>query len=397
MKFLWLLLLIPSAAFAQSGSLQTMEKSSRMQEGDALVRENKFEEAVDAYRGAVGVSHDVDAQALLRIAEVHSWMRNYAAAKATIAEGLERDPENQDFQNARSEIERRRGTHVMLGVGGNEIDFTRSVWGARAWYGGVDWLDIEAGTSQTDKEVYRRSNMWMNAYLFPHYLAYVRIGLQQKSYVYPQSTIALPDDNAYGTVPDVQLEVGYHYRGEDYAALEWEFFTPNFYWDRGVRARNYKIGGVVRNRIAGPVYGQVFAAILHDPDPESFALDISTRSIASFSYAPHTLVGGALGLTDGNWAGEIKFIPDRDLDRSLAWSLIGSVQYNTGGVTLRYDGLYDRYPASSSRQAAAAQAHMLTGSFDVLPAFALTPGVKVLLRDGTFVVPLLSAHLKTSL
>ena len=189
--------------------------------------------------------------------------------------------------------------------------------------------------------------------------------------------------------------MGYYYFRENYFSLEAEYFTPGFYWNNGLHANNYKMGGTIRNWIARPVYAKVFVATLHDPDPQSVVTDQATNAISGFGYENITLLGGAVGFDNDRVNMEIKYVPDRDLDRSLNWSLFSTLRVNADAFSVQYDFLYDKYPSSVARGFSSSQVHMFTAIVEPAMSFEMKIGVKTLIRDVTRIAPFLSLQLRT--
>ena len=387
-------LLIARIAAGQSSGTVNYKEVFRHQGDDALSL-GDFSGAIEFYEKAYEVGGGDDAQLLKRMAALHQWMRDYATAKELLGNVLERNPSDEEADIALRQLQNRRGLQLFGSYGEGEIDYTTRFYRLGAFYGGVDWLDLHAGFSQSSKPGYDRSEASVDAYLFPSYRLYFRFGLREKRYTYPHSRDFPPDDNAYTRVPDYQFEVGYYYVGENYVSLETEYYAPHFYWNNSLQAKNYKIGGTVRNWIVKPVYAKIFAATLHDPDPTSLSFDQVTNTITGFGYEDLTLIGGALGFDNERVSAEVKYVPDRDLDRSLDWSVFSTLRVNANGLSVQYDFLYDTYSSTSVKALSASQVHMLTTTVQPADLLELKVGMKMLVRGTTIVSPFVSLRLKT--
>ena len=397
MKAIALLLALSVAPIATAQILRTGESDtlSLRYRGDEALERGDFTSALEDYRRCLEATHGNDPGLLKKIATLHQWMREYTEAKEVLGTVIARNRSDEEAVAALQRMQNSRGLQLSGAYGEGEIDYTTSTYALGASYGGVDWLDLHAGFSKSSKLVYDRSSLWLDAYMFPSYRTYVRFGIQQKEYTYPFSFNAVPDNNAYSHVPDYQLEVGYYYFRENYFSLEAEYFTPGFYWNNGLHANNYKMGGTIRNWIARPVYAKVFVATLHDPDPQSVVTDQATNAISGFGYENITLLGGAVGFDNDRVNMEIKYVPDRDLDRSLNWSLFSTLRVNADAFSVQYDFLYDKYPSSVARGFSSSQVHMFTAIVEPAMSFEMKIGVKTLIRDVTRIAPFLSLQLRT--
>ncbi len=382
-------------ALAQDSPSVGENKILHQRLGDEYAEHGDFTSALDEYGLASEAAGDRDVELLKRIATLHQWERHFTEAGEWLGKAIAQNPSDAEAKTDLDRLHSERGLQFLGGYGGGEIDFTRNTYAFSAFYGGVDWLDLHAGYSRSDKLVYDRSNSWVDAYLFPEYNTYVRLGLQLKEYTYPRSINMVPDNNAYSQVPDYQVELGHYYYKENYVSLEFEYFTPNFFWNSGLRAKNFKLGATVRNWIVDPIYAKLFAATLHDPYAQSFIVEPATNVITGLDYENLTLIGGALGFDDGKWNVEFKYVPDRDLDRSLDWSLFSKVRYNTNTFSIQYDLLYDRYPLSQLRDFSSSQAHMVTVITEPAMFLELRTGMKALVRNTTTLNPFVSIRIRT--
>ena len=356
-----------------------------------------FETALTVYQRAYEEGGHNDVNLLKQMATLHLWMREYTEAETLLGVVLEKNPADEEAAATLHHLQDRRGLQFSGSYGEGEIDYTKSSYSVGCFYGGVDWLDLRAGYSQNNRLVYDRSDLWIDAFVFPTYRTYVRIGLRQKNYSYPASAGAIPDNNAYGRVPDYQWEIGHYYFKESYASVEVEYFAPHFYWNNALRADNLKIGGEIRQWIFRPVYARFFAATLRDPNPESVIVEPTSNRITGFGYEHVTLIGGGLGFDNEKVNAEIKYIPDRDLDRSLDWSFFAALQINTSPVRARYDFLYDRYPSASGRNFSWSQVHMVTAIVEPARSLELSIGVKAMVQNITTVLPFATLQLNTGI
>jgi len=362
--------------------------------GDVLRDEGDLTGALTEYRVASRLIGGSDPDLLKSMATVHKWRRDYSGARELLARAIEERPGDAEAREDLEALFMQRGVHFAGSYGGWEVDYSRNVYDLNVFAGAADWLDLRGGYSKSDRVFYERSNIWLDAYLFPSYNLCVRLGAQRKEYLYPRSFVS-PDDNAYAVVPSFQFEANYTYHTDNYISLEAEYFTPSFYWQRNQRAHNAKVGVTLRNWLVRPVYAKLFGAILRDPDPGSFVMDPVIGGIDAFRYARQSLVGGAVGIDAARWNAEIKVVPDRDLDRSIDWSLFGRVRYVAGAALLQYDFLYDVYPLSPSRQVGSSKVHMFTVGLEPIRLLEVRLGAKTLMREVTSVSPFVLVRVKT--
>ena len=365
--------------------------------GDACVADGKLTEALDAYEKSSRLRNNRDAGALKKLVEVQVWMRQYSSARKSINSALALSPDDGEAQSSLGSINRRRSLHLIGSAGGWEVDYARNVQEYSAFVGWADEADVYGGVARTDRVFYRRTNVWADAYFFSDYRTYIRLGGRYTRYEYPRSINPNPDATAYDHAVHVQIEGGYAYGAENSIALEFEYFRPNFLWNRDLFANNFKVGASIRNSIAGPVYGRLFAAVLCDPDPLTVLRDPAAGAVTSFRYETLGLLGAGLGYDDGNLSGEVRYVPDRDLDRSLKWSLFARLGYRFERYGVQADLLYDRYPATVARGFTGSRVAMVTILAEPWDFVELRGGVKSLTRLATEVAPFLLLRLKTGI
>jgi tetratricopeptide (TPR) repeat protein len=369
--------------------------ASLRQQGEHAARYGDFDAAINAYQKAYELDGRRDTELVKRIATLYSWKRDFSGARDLLGTIVDHNPTDGEAAASLQELDMRRGLQVSGSYGEGEIDYTRSVFTIHGFYGGLDWLDLHTEYSRSSKPFYDRSELSFDAYYFPTYRTYLRLGFRQKNYTYPSSVQVAPDNNAYAAVPDYQIELGHYYAMENYLSIEFEYFTPHFFWNNSLRAHNYKIGASVRQWIGKPLYAKLFGAVLHDPDPASLVLASPTTTISSFAYENLTLVGGALGFDNNRVNAEVKFIPDRDLDRSLQWSLFATLAVTMNDMQLRYDFLYDQYPKAKAFPSS--QVHIASVQLHPWPFVDTKVGVKTIIQNVTMVVPFVALQFNSGI
>ncbi len=363
--------------------------------GDACAADGKLPEALNAYEQSSQLRSNRDAGALKKIAEVQTWVRQYSSARTTLGKALRLTPDDGEAESSLRSIALRRSLHLIGSTGGWEVDYARNVQEYGAFVGWADEADLYGGVSRTDRVFYRRTNLWADAYIFPDYRTYIRVGVRYKRYEYPGSINPHPDATAYDHASHVQIEGGYAYGTENSVSLEFEYFRPDFFWNNNLFANNFKVGASLRNSIAGPVYGRLFAALLRDPDPVTVVTDPASGIVNSFSYETLGLLGAGLGYDDGSLSAEVRYVPDRDLDRSLTWSLFARVGYRFARYGVQADLLYDRYPETGARGFTGSRVAMVTLLAEPWDFVEMRGGVKALTRLTTEIAPFLLVRLKT--
>lgn len=365
--------------------------------GEVYVRDGRLTEALSALRTSLALQGGNDGETLKRLATVGEWVRGYSRAREWLQGAVRSAPGDAWAAGALTDLRLRRGFQVFGSAGGNEVDYVsraREIGGFTGW---MDWLDLYGGYATVDKAFYRRSTAWADAYAFPDYRLYVRSGFRYNRYEYPEGPSSLPDRNAYRNVPEYQLEGSYAYGDHNSVSLELNYFRPDFFWNGALHARNFKATATVGHSLGGLLYGRVFFALLRDPAPDSFDADPASGAVRSFAYETLSLAGGALGLDAGPLNGEVQYVPDRDLDRSIAWSVFGRLRYDFGSFRLQYDMVYDRYAESAGRGFSSSRVNMVSATYSPVPSIELRPGAKILSRETTGLAPFLSVRIRTGL
>jgi len=365
--------------------------------GDAYVAGGDLPDAIRAYERSSELQGGRDPEALKKLAVVQEWTRQYASAAQSLRRSLELNPGDDNARSSLRAIGTLRSLHVFASAGGGEIDNARNVQELGGFVGWVDWLDLYGGVSRTDRTFYRRTNRWADAYIFPDYRLYLRIGFRSKSYEYPATINPNPDNSAYHQATHIQVELGYTYGIENTLSLEVEYFRPTFFWNRDLTAGNVKVGASIRATIAGHVYGRLFASVLRNPDPDTFVMDAASHAALSFGYETVSLIGAGVGYDDGRFSAEVKYVPDRDLDRSLQWSVFARARYMSGQFGVQGDLLIDRYPETQGRTISTSRVAMLTVIAEPWQFLDMRAGVKALTTLTTEFSPFLSLRVKTGI
>jgi tetratricopeptide (TPR) repeat protein len=354
-------------------------------------------EARAAYENAFDLSGQRDLESLNKLATVNAWMRNFGTAGELFRRGLQMDESNQEMQVGLAQLQTQRGLQISGALGGTDVDFGKNAREVSVFTGYVDWLDLYAGYSSSDRVFYQRSTASLDAYMFPEHNLYIRGGYRLKRYSYPKDINPRPDLNSYDQVHALQAEIGMTYGRESNISFEVEYFRPDFFWNNSMHAQNVKVSLSARQSLLGPFYVRAFGAILRDPDPDSFVADGGTGAVNSFLYKNTGLVGGGVGYDNGRLLVDVKYVPDRDLDRSTLWSVFGRVRYGWDRIGLQYDFLHDQYEARPGRDFTSSMVNMLSVIVEPVQSIELRAGMKHLEREVSEVSPFLHLVLKTGI
>jgi hypothetical protein len=365
--------------------------------GEVFVRGGRLTEALRAFEASSVLRGGNDGETLKRLATVGEWVRGYSDAREWLTGALRSSPGDREAAGALNDLRLKRSFQLFGSAGGNEVDYVSRASEVGGFGGWLDWLDLYGGYSTVDKAFYRRKTSWADAYLFPDYRFSLRAGFRSNHYEYPQTINSSPDRNAYRNVPEYQIEGALTDGEHNSVSLELEYFRPDFYWNSTLHANNLKATATIGHWLLKPLYGRLFVALLRDPDPESFVAGPFTDGFLSFGYETLSLVGGALGLDEGRLSAEIQYVPDRDLDRSIGWSLFGRLRYDFGLFRVQYDIVYDSYGENAGRGFSASRVNMLTVVYSPFPPLEVRPGVKVLSKEATELAPFLSLRIRTGL
>lgn len=374
--------------------IDSSEPDSHYVLGNLYVSQGQWLSAAEQYVLSSRLHGNREVSRLQKIATLDTWMRKYTEAETWLHRGLAVEPLNSELTSDLRDLQARRSIHLYGSYGGDEIDYTRQAYQVGLFFGSVDWLDLYGSYSAADRVFFRRNTVSVDAYIFPTYSTYVRFGSRYYTYVYDRAATFPPDQNAYAKVPDLQMEIGQQYGIANSVSFEVEYFRPDFYWNPDVRTGNFKASATLRQAMAGPVYVRFLGALLRDPDPASFSTSPQGK-IQSFRYEQLGLFGGGVGFDNGRIQVEMKYIPDRDLDRSLDWSVFGMARYEWDRLGIRYDILYDRYRSSASVTVVSPTVHMVSLQWNADAMLQLAGGAKVMSRTTTDLVPFIQFRYRT--
>lgn len=298
----------------------------------------------------------------------------------------------ESYKEAEGLIEKdkfKRGLQLRAWMGGWEADYTKEAYEAMLLYGGFDQLDLNLGYSYSDQIYYTRHKVYASSYYFYRPDSYFKLYLAMKDYNYPVDPTVQkpnPDSNSYDRVPVVELEVSHWLTKRWRGTLAYEFFRPSFFYDKEETANNHKISTELYYLTPlEPLKAKLIYAILRDPDPDTTEIKgrdnpnttIGTAATTEIQYRSSSLLGGALEFDRDKWSGELKYLPNRDLDNSYKYSVLADVGYQfTSALSARLDYVYDKYSSESNFSGETANVYMVSGFYKLNPKIDLGVGYK---------------------
>ena len=282
-----------------------------------------------------------------------------------------------------------KGISINVWVGGWQPDYTRNAGEVMVGYKAVPSLHLYAGGGYSDQIYYELSKVYAKGYYFYKDYSYLKVSAGTRRYTYPTDAELQrpnPDSSSYEDVPNAEVEIAHWFTERLQGTAFAEYFSPNFYYDTSARADNVKTG--LEAYYLTPVDGlrvKIMYAILRDPDPnkteikgrDNYATPEPVATQTHVVYRRTDLLGGALEAEQGSWQGEVKYLPNRDLDNSYDYSVLTYVAYRFTNTALgRADYVYDKYSKSSNYAGKTANVYLLSAFYEATPALKLGAGVK---------------------
>lgn len=349
------------------------------QEGDVKGAEQEYRRAIDLGNRQTGV--------LKSLATVEKWNHHYSKAQSLYERALEISPGDRDARSELEDLQYKRGLVLFGAFGGWETDSTTKGWQSEASYGGMDHFAPYVGAAYADKYFYTRRSYYGKAYAFFSSTGYVKFNFEQKNYDYPIATNPVPDANAYQRVPSFGVEVAGDLSRNLRASLGYEFFRPNFFFGPGDHANNHKVTADISYKTAWkPLQLRLIGAVLRDPDPARTVVDKVNKKV-SVAYATQYLAGGGADFSFRRFEAELLVLPNRDLDRSTDYSVLGNLTIPlSSALKLKGGYVYDHYSSQSVFTGKKAQIYNAGLSWKVSPWLELSAGGKIIDR------PIRSGH-----
>lgn len=356
--------------------------------GDVYRKEARLEDSIGEYKKALMLGGE-NPWLLKNMGDVYKWMRRYGDASVSYKRALELDPNDREAKDSLADLERRKGLKLRLMTGGWEPDYTTTSYEGMVSYGGIDKLELNAGYGYADQVYYMRSKSYANGYYFYNPDSYLKLGASYKKYSYPTDPALKkpnPDSNSYQDVPSVEAEVSHWFNRSFRGTLGYEYFRPNFFYDTSTYANNHKFSADAY--YITPLQFlrlELMYALLIDPNPNTTT--IKGRNLneppgvlapsTNIKYEAQSLVGGGIDIVKGRWSGDIKYIPNRDLDSSYAYSIFAGVGYDfTDRLAGRLDYVHDRYSSNSIYSGKTADVYLASVYYRLNPSIDLGAGYK---------------------
>lgn len=324
--------------------------------GDAYRREGKLRDAVVEYETAKNLGGE-NPELLKSMGTTYKWLKRDREAAEFYSKALKLNPDDREAREDLEDLKLRKGLVLNLMAGGWEPDNTTEKYEGMLEYGGVDKMNLNGGYSYSKNPYYSRHKAYANGYYFYEGNSYAKLGVAYKDYNYPTGPTLQPDSNAYDKVPSFEVEVSHWITPVLRGTLAYEFFRPNFLYDKDSHANNHKLSAEAY--YLTPVDGlrlKLMYAVLRDPDPDKTTikgrglnLPLGTVAAATnIEYQTQSLIGGGVEYSRKRYSAELKYLPNRDLDSSYSWSVLAGFGYDfSEKVTGRLDYVHDKYSSKS--------------------------------------------------
>jgi len=356
--------------------------------GDIYRKEGRLEDSIGEYASARKLGGE-NPELMKNMGDVYKWMRRYKDASASYTRAIALDPNDREAREDLADLERRKGLRLRLTTGGWEPDYTTTSYEGMVSYGGIDGLDLNAGYGYADQVYYKRDKAYANGYYFYNPTSYIKLGASYKIYTYPTDPLLNkpnPDSNSYKDVPSVEAEVSHWFNRSFRGTLGYEYFRPNFFFDTSTYANNHKISAEAY--YITPLQFlrlELMYALLIDPDPNTTT--IKGRNLneppgvlapsTNIRYEAQSLVGGGIDIVKDRWTGDVKYMPNRDLDSSYEYSIFAGVGYGfTDRLSGRFDYVHDRYSSKSIYSGHTADVYLVSVYYRLNPSLDLGVGYK---------------------
>ncbi len=375
-------------ALAAAGAAGAAEPyATELAAGDARRSEGDLAVALGHYRAALadGAPRSL---ALRRIGECEERLGRWREAEDTYAAAVAANPRDGDARDDLRGLRLRRGLALRADLGGTEPGTSRQAFEGAVKYGGIERTELLAGWSYSDQVYYWSNRAFLTAYRFIGADgSWVKGDLTLRRYSYPVNPAVLrpqPDSNAYEWVPRGEAEASRVFSPWIRAALAYQVYAANFFYDTSSWSLNQKLSGEVELRPVRALRLTGIAAALRDPDPNLTEIagrtSPRTGAVASATrvdYRVTSLAGGAAALDLGRIAVELRWLPNRDLDNSYRDSVLTTVDLRVReGASLRFQQVHDWYGAHSNYPGRTADIALGEAAFAVSPSLELRAGYR---------------------
>ncbi len=356
--------------------------------GDVQNKQGKSEEALKNYEKAKGL-YGENPELLKGIATSQKRLRSFHDAEKSYNKAIELAPKDEEAKDDLYNLKLKRGLQFKAFFGGWEPDYTKWAYEGSVFYGGFDRFDLNAGYSYADQTYYTRHKVFANGYYYYNPNSYLKLSLAYKDYNYPVDPAVQkpnPDSNSYDTVPVAELEASHWFIKSLRGTLAYEYFRPSFFYDKDSHANNHKISAELYYITPfEPLRLKAMYAVLRDPDSKKTEIKgrdnlHTTQGVATSTnvqYQTQSLLGGGIELTKSGLTAELKYMPNRDLDSSYNYSILGGLGYEfTEKISGRLDYVYDKYSSVSNYAGKTANVYMVSGLYKLHPRVDLGAGYK---------------------
>ena len=234
-------------------------------------------------------------------------------------------------------------------------------------------LHLYAGFGDSKQIYYDRSKVYAGGYYFFQDSSYIKSFVSQKTYDYPVNPVTRtvnPDSSSYHKEPKLEFELYHQFRENLRGRLSYEISRPTFFYDPNASVTNHKLGSELG--IDTPIHGlhtKLYAAMLHDPDPNLTEIKgrnnsrtaLGTATTTAVVYKNTFLYGGAVEYVRDMWEVEVKLLQNRDLDNSYNYSLLNKLIYRLDDKRyLQFDYLHDVFSNQSNYAGQTADVHLVS-------------------------------------
>jgi hypothetical protein len=363
---------------------------------DSLRKQGDYEAALEAYHSEMTLTGET-ADGWKHIGWTQKALRRFADAEASLRKATALDPTDREAQDDLESLHLSRGLRLDARMGGTEPGTSKNAFEGELVYGGFNRLELHAGGSWTDNIFYDAVKGYANAYWFYSRDSYVKADFTLRRYSYTGVNRPTPDSNAYDRVPRGTLEVSHWFDQRIRAGLEYQLFAPNFFYDHSTHMLNHKLTGELEARLGGGFTAGIAASLLHDPDPAATLIlgrpvpgapagtvcpgagQPDCAAATRVVFRNEFLLAGSLSYEGEAWGAGVKYIPNRDLDSGLDWSIISSVDLRPlDRLSFNFQWVFDRYSTSAGPAFAGQNGNIwwATVRYQLTRPLALGGGVK---------------------
>lgn len=355
--------------------------------GDAHRTAGELDGALAHYRAALAEGAP-RAATLRRVGEVEERLGRWKEAEEAYAAALAADPRDGDARDDLRGLRLRRGLALRADLGGTEPGTSRQAFEGAVKYGGIERMELLAGYSYSDQVYYWSNRAFVTAYRFyGRDGSWVKGDLTLRRYSYPVDPAVLrpqPDSNAYDWVPRAEAEISHVFSPALRAAIAYQLFPANFFYDTSSWAVNNKLSGEVEVRPLDALRLTGIVAALRDPDPSRTEI-LGRRSPVTGAAATATrvdyrvtsLLGGAAAVDLGRIAVELRYLPNRDLDNSYRDSILTTIDLRVHErASLRLQQVHDWYGAHSNYAGRTADIVLGEAAYDLSPSLQVRGGYR---------------------